>query len=191
MLIKPMRFVGWFHVPSGNGLKERKKMSSVFKSSFIKPTRESLFRPFEDSFNKFFEDFFGSTEIPKLGVAAFPKLNISKSQDEFVIEVACPGMSQEDICLEVLTPEQASWSLGSNNRVLKISGKMAKIFQRPSDDYLIKELSTAKFERMIGLPDYVFGDPDAILKLGILYLVWKIRPKEEKVEEPRKIPIRS
>lgn len=141
------------------------------------PSRDDFFYPFEQHFNKIFDEFFNDFGILR-SKTGFPKLDVIQKADEWIVEVAVPGLSSDDVKVDII-PEK-------NKHILKISGKMEK--HEEDAEFHVKELRRSAFERSICLPEYVEGDPKATLKNGLLRLVWKVNSpvKEMKIKS---IPI--
>lgn len=129
------------------------------------PRRDDLFFPIEQRFNQFFSDFFNTKPGDYIkGNAGFPKMNIFESEGYFTVVAAVAGLKVEDLEIEVK---------GHNS--VCIRGKMSSEYNIPnnSQEY-VRELRMSSFERLVVLPDRIRGDPDAVLKDGILTLKWKL-----------------
>lgn len=149
----------------------------------LTPRREDVFSPIEQVFDKFFEDFFQSNPLQKVKAnSGYPKMNITETQNEFNVLVSVPGMNNEDLNVEI-----------NNSNVLFIKGKTSSEFRHPKETefFHLRELRQSSFERMVNLPDYVKGDPEATMKNGILKLTWAIQPKTPPPDEYRKINVKN
>lgn len=151
------------------------------------PRREDFFFPLQKEFDKLFDELFGPKRLPSLlnGVksrSGYPKLDILVTDGKYRIEVAVPGVEPDDLKIEVL-PD-------GNQRVLRISGRMSHDYQYSNNiDYLFRELTRAKFQRVVRLPDEARGDPEAVIKNGMLTLTWTLeKPLEAEV---KLIPIKK
>ena len=144
------------------------------------PRREDLISPIEQVFDKFFEDFFHSNPLSKIKSSqGFPRMNLCEGNGEFVVFLSVPGMGSDDIDVEV-----------DSSNVLTVRGKMSSAYQAPEGSfYYLRELRQSAFERSVQLPKHVVGDPEAIMKDGVLKLIWNII--EKKPEGIRKIDIKS
>lgn len=136
----------------------------------IVPLRDELFFPLEQTFNKFFEDFFSTKSNLNVAKAnsGYPKLNSYLDGENYKLCFAVPGVLSEDLEVEY-----------GQNKSVTIKGKTAKKYQSPPDSsHYVRELRLSSFERTIGLPDLVEGEPEsAVLSDGILTLTWKLNPK--------------
>jgi len=146
------------------------------------PRRDDLFFPIEQAFDGFFNDFFSkSSPLAKVKSASgYPKMNAWKSDGKFGLTFAVPGMTSEDLDVEI-----------DSNNTLTIRGKMSSEYESPEgSSYYLKELRQSSFERSVVLPDFVDGDPETSMKDGILSLAWNVAEKPE-VEGVRKISLKS
>lgn len=142
----------------------------------------SYFSQLDDVFN----DFFNKNSILNFynGVkskTSYPKLDIYYKDDSYHIDLAIPGMQEKDISVDLIE---------GNPSKLKISGQ--KIYEE--NNYMFKELRKGSFERIISLPSNIKKEPDdAILKDGILKLIWKnvIIKLPKKDDNVKRISIKS
>jgi HSP20 family molecular chaperone IbpA len=153
----------------------------------LMPRREDVFFPLQQEFDKLFDELFGPKRLPAFlnGVksrSGYPKLDILVTDGRYRIEVAVPGVDPDNLKVEVV-PE-------SNHRMLRLVGRMSHDYQYSNDtDYLYRELTRAKFQRVIRLPDEVKGDPEAVFRNGMLTLTWKLEKPLE--AEAKLIPIKK
>ena len=151
------------------------------------PRREDFFFPLQKEFDKLFDELFGPKRLPSLlnGVksrSGYPKLDILVTDGKYRIEVAVPGVEPDDLKIEVLP--------NSDHRLLRLTGRMSHDYQYSNDtDYYYRELTRAKFQRVIRLPDEVKGDPEAVVKNGMLTLTWSLEKPLE--AEAKLIPIKK
>lgn len=146
----------------------------------INTQRNNLFHPVQEQFDKFFDSFFSDSPLNSIKAnSSFPKINIFE-KDDLVIMASVSGMKPEDINIEV------------EGNVLIISGRMSYEYHAPSDSLIhIRELRSTSFERKITLPDNIVGDPEALLKDGILTLKWKLKKTNQESNLSKKIKIRA
>lgn len=159
-------------------------LRNVVEGSLV-PSRDQFFRPFEDTFNRFFDDFFGDRQFGSMvkGQGRYPKLDVMLKDNNWLVEVACPGATTEDIEVKVL-PDK------SGAKYVKISGKMSNEYAHEDVTYYVKELSRSTWERLIRLPENVAKEePDALLKDGVLRLSWETTTKKE--PEAKVVKIRT
>ena len=132
--------------------------------------REEMMFPIETQFNKIFDSFFNQKGLLDSVKATngYPKLDAFKENDQFKIRVAIPGVEKDKIQLDC------------TDNVLTISGSMSEEYRTSNDTTksFVRELYKNKFSRKVMLPDYTVGEPEAILKNGILTLSWKCKPSE-------------
>ena len=128
--------------------------------------RDDFFNPFEKEVNRLLNQVFNPNMTSGTN---FPPMNVFVNKnDEFVVLVAVPGLSAEDIKIEII-PDQDNSSIA----ILRVSGQMPDKFAAENYVVYIKELSRTKFSRILRLPDYLVGDPSTELKDGLLTLKWK------------------
>ena len=145
-------------------------------------------RPFEElerfrrEMDRLFEDFFGrewpvvrpAREIARVGIFA-PAIDMYDKKDEIVIKAELPGLSKEDINLE-LTED-----------TLTLSGEVKREEDVKDADYYCCERAYGSFSRTIALPAKVKTDKaEANFKNGILEIrlpkVEEARPRQIKVQ---------
>lgn len=150
------------------------------------PSRDSLFYPFEETFNNFYSQFFNdaNTTLNKVKSKAFyPKIDIIETENEYRIEASVPGMSAQDIDVEVFQASTKSSDVFGIEqdlpyRSVRISGKSNEDNNYEKAKFHIRELKRSRFERVVNLPEYAVGDPEASLSNGILALKWITMKKE-------------
>lgn len=153
------------------------------------PRREDMFFPLQQQFDKLFDELFGPKRLPSLlnsvkSRSGYPKLDILVTDGKYRIEIAVPGVDPDDLKIEVLHDD------GSQHRMLRITGRMSHDYQYSNEtDYHYRELTRAKFQRVVRLPEEVTGDPEAVIKNGMLTLTWSLEKTLEK--EPKLIPIKK
>ncbi len=149
----------------------------------LAPSREELFYPFEQYFNSVFDNLLNQDGLMSIkSRVGYPKLDVLTEDGKWIVEVALPGVRTEDISVEILP-------MKDNSFVLKISGRMAEDHQYEQATFHVKELRRSMFERSLKLPDYVKGEPDALMKDGILRLTWQV--PDLKLPQKKTVKIRS
>ncbi len=124
-----------------NFLSLRDAMNNLFDESFWSPFDHSLMSNFSKS---------------NMG---FPKVNISETEKEIVVTANVPGISSEDISVEV------------NDNILTLSGQMTKENKEEDKDkkYYRYERESGSFSRSFQLPVKVDEDKiEAETKNGVL-----------------------
>ncbi len=100
---------------------------------------------------------------------SLPAVNVKETDDDFVIELAAPGMNKKD------------FKISFNNNILTISSEIKNEKEEKDDNYTRKEFSYQSFQRSFTVPDnMVNGDKiSAKYNEGILNIVL---PKREEVK---------
>tara|TARA_R110002124_G_scaffold227889_2_gene393273 strand:+ start:22958 stop:23389 length:432 start_codon:yes stop_codon:yes gene_type:complete len=122
------------------------------------------------------DDFFSVPDMLKPGTTA-PAINIRNNEDDFLVEMAIPGMKKEDFKIDL------------DNNVLTISSEEKSEQEETQDNYTRKEFNYSSFKRSFTLPETVDGDKiEAKYEAGVLGIT--IPKKEEaKPKPPRAIEI--
>jgi len=138
--------------PFGEMLSLRDAVSQLMEDSIVNPTR------------------LGSTDALSMA------LNVSETQDEYIVEAVLPGLRPEDVDITI------------QDNVLTIRGETRKEQQSGSKqaNFHVMERRYGRFSRSVSLPSVVKVDEvRATLENGILHLEI---PKAEEVK-PRKIAV--
>lgn len=102
-----------------------------------------------------------------------PKVNIAETDEEFVVELAAPGMKREDFNVELDNDMLVIWTEKENNK------------EDNNSQYTRREFSYESFRRSFHLPNSVeYNKIEAKYKDGMLKLV--IPKKEEAKRRPPK-----
>lgn len=106
-----------------------------------------------------------------------PAVNIVEEKDNYMIEVAAPGLEKKDFKIDL------------NNNVLTISSEVSDEKEDKQERYMRREFSYSSFKRSFTLPDTAQVDKIAANhKNGILQIT--IPKKEEaRVKPPKQIAI--
>jgi HSP20 family protein len=118
----------------------------------------------------------GEAEAEARDVAWTPALDVSETQDRFVIQVELPGVAPEDVDISV------------ENSMLTVQGERRFYNEMKEDDFVRVERRFGSFARSITLPST--ADPEAIqasFDAGVLTI--EVPKKEE--AKPRKIQIQA
>ena len=123
----------------------------------------------------FMDDFFGMDRYPTRyhnnGFKSLPAVNISEGDNEFIIEVAAPGLEKKDFKIDL------------ENDVLTIASVREDNKEETNDQYTRREFSYRNFSRSFNLPDTVDAENiTAAHKNGILNV--SIPKKEEAKAKP-------
>lgn len=136
-----------------------------FRNRDLFPTmfREFLDRDLSDMANMGFDN------------STMPAVNIKEGKDDFVVEVAAPGMKKDDFKIEL------------DNNVLVISSeKEDRKEEKEEGQFTRQEFSYQSFKRTFTLPNTIDEkDIKASYKEGILNIV--LPKKEEAKEKPKRM----
>lgn len=139
-----------------------------------------------DELDRWFDSAFKSFGLPALTdqagprIAAFqrPKIDICGDDNSYQISLDVPGLSEEDLTLEV------------RNDVLTIRGEKRESRENRDKEYYRIERSYGAFQRTLSLPDDANADEiKANLENGVLKL--EIPRHAEARQEVKRIPISS
>jgi len=157
-------------------------MNLINPNRSIVPLKDDLFFPIEQHFDKFFDQFFKKDNLHALGNnTGFPKINAYEKDGELILSIAVAGMTSKDLKVEV-----------DNENVLLVSGRVSEDYHLPEEAVVhLRELRLSYFERRLQLPKNIEGDPEALVKDGILTLKWKLKVDKSSRAKTRSIPIRS
>ena len=123
-----------------------------------------------------FDDFFGGdfwgTPARSGQGASVPAVNVQENDDQYVIEVAAPGMKKDDFKVEV------------NNDVLTISAEKEEKDEKKDEGYTRREFCYSSFNRSFAIPKNEVDDSkiDAKYEDGILKI--KLHKREEVKPKP-------
>ena len=134
-------------------------------------------RTLRGEMDRLFDDFFGMTPAQNAKNAVWsPAVDIREDENSFIIEAELPGMSKEDIHLEV------------EQNMLSIKGERKFERKDEQENYHFVERSYGSFYRSFTLPKNVNTEEiSAEHKDGMLVITV---PKAEEVK-PKKVEIKS
>ena len=136
------------------------------------PDRLDFFQPFEEVFDDLFNQMF-SKNIDR-SATNFPKMDVLTDNNKFIIRMACPGLTEDAVNIEL------------NDKELSITGKLSTGEEYSKEAvFYVKQLSRTTFSKTVVLPDNIKGEPEATLKDGMLTLAWDL-PVESKPPPPIK-----
>ena len=111
------------------------------------------------------EEFFGNDFLDNRDSfvsSSIPSVNVIEQADNFLIEVAAPGLRKDDFNIEL------------DNQVLKISSERKEEREEKKDEKILRrEFSYSSFKRVFSLPESIEADKisakheDGILKVNI------------------------
>jgi HSP20 family protein len=104
---------------------------------------------------------------------SLPAVNIKETNNEFLLELAAPGMKKSDFNIEV------------DNKVLSISSEVSAKNETENDNYIRREFGYASFKRTFNLPETVDSlNVSANYNDGILTV--NLPKREEAIPKPPK-----
>lgn len=123
----------------------------------------------------FFSDFFdGDTMNYEFNNSTMPAVNIKETKDDFVVEVAAPGMKKDDFKIEL-----------DNNLLMISSEKEEKHEDKQEGEYTRKEFMYQSFRRSFTVPKTIEdGKIKATYNDGVLSI--HLPKKEEAKQKPKK-----
>ena len=125
-------------------------------------------------FNTFFEAPSGQGESPGASRRWLPAMDLSESGDEFVLRADLPGLSEDDVTIEL------------EDNVLTISGERKSEHEERKEGYYRVERASGTFSRSLTLPEGV--DPEKVqasFDRGVL----EVRIPKPEQRKPRKVAI--
>jgi HSP20 family protein len=125
----------------------------------------------------FFDSLFGKDFFDynlNAGTATLPAANVKENKDNFILELAVPGMKKSDFKIEV------------NNNVLNVSSEKEESKEESKDNFTRKEFSYQSFSRSFTLPQTANKDSiAAAYNDGVLTI--SIPKREEAKEKPSRM----
>jgi len=133
---------------------------------------------FSSWFDNFFDNNLGTEFLSNFNTGiTLPAVNIKETNNEFVLELAIPGMKKSDFTIDV------------ENKILAISSEVKNENEEKNDYYTRREFGYSSFKRTFTLPDSVESDKvKATYKDGILMVTLPKR-EEAKQKPPKRIEI--
>lgn len=130
----------------------------------------TLKREMDDIFDRFFDHDRGG------GVSALPRTDIAETEDKYEISVELPGLTSEDIAVEVKGAEL--WITGEKKQEAEQKGKT----------YLRVERQYGRFQHVVPLTQVVDAEKvSAEYQNGVL----KISLAKSEHAKPKRIPVHS
>lgn len=110
------------------------------------------------------------------GLEFRPSIDVVRDEEELVVTAELPGIEPDDIDVSL------------DNGILTIKGEKSERKEISDDDRYLRERSYGRFLRRITLPEGIEADTmKATYDNGVL--VVRVAVPEEKVDEPRHIPV--
>lgn len=133
---------------------------------------------FSSWFDNFFENSLGTEFLSNFNTGiTLPAVNIKETSENFILELAIPGMKKSDFTIDV------------ESKVLSIASEVERENEENNDSYTRREFGYSSFKRTFTLPDSVEADKvKATYKDGILMVTLPKR-EEAKQKPPKRIEI--
>lgn len=126
-----------------------------------RPNRDFFDTSLQRLFDNFYDDFFNDfNPLEQLGKASYPKCNVINNNNEIVVEAAVPGLSKDDIDIEI------------KDRILTIRSNGTKEKKEDNNGYMMREIRFSSFSRSFEITDsnIDLDKVDAKFKNGVLKL---------------------
>ena len=128
-----------------------------------------------------FNDFFDNDWMVKANATA-PAINVFETEKEYKVELAAPGMTQEDFNVHI--DEE-------NNLVISMEKKTENKEEKKEGRYLRREFSYSKFQQTMILPDDVDKEKiSAQVENGVLNIDLPKFSEQEKEKAKRFIDVK-
>ena len=133
---------------------------------------------FSSWFDNFFDNSIGTEFLSNFNTGiTLPAVNIKETNNEFILELAIPGMKKSDFIIDV------------ENKILSISSEVTKESEEKDEIYTRREFGYSSFKRTFTLPDSIESDNvKASYEDGILMVTLPKR-EEAKQKPPKRIEI--
>ena len=134
----------------------------------------------------FFNDFFDNRPLEKVGGSS-PAVNVIENDNEYVVEVAAPGMCKDDFKVHI----NKQGNLVIDMERTSECGCKDKEKDKKDCKYLRKEFSYTRFSQTMILPDNAEKENiEANVNNGILYVRIPKVAKEKVEDEKREIVVK-
>ena len=133
---------------------------------------------FSSWFDNFFDNSIGTEFLSNFNTGiTLPAVNIKETANDFILELAIPGMKKSDFIIDV------------ENKILSISSEVTKEEEEKNEIYTRREFGYSSFKRTFTLPDSIESDKvKATYEDGILMVTLPKR-EEAKQKPPKRIEI--
>lgn len=130
-----------------------------------------------------FNDFFDNEWMePRTNGGIVPAINVKESKNDYVVEVAAPGMTKEDFNVHVDE---------NDNLVISMEKKSDNSQENKDTHYLRREFSYSRFQQAMILPDDVDREHiDAKVDKGVLNITLPKKPETVVHNTKRQIDIK-
>ena len=129
---------------------------------------------FSTWFDNFFDNNLGTEFLSNFNTGiTLPAVNIKETNEEFILELAIPGMKKSDFTIDV------------ENNILSIASEVKNENEESNENYTRREFGYSSFKRTFTLPDSVESDKvKASYNDGILLVT--LPKREEAKQKPAK-----
>lgn len=159
-------------------------MKNLISRNGLTPRRIDLFSEVSKELDQMFNEVFAAPFFVGKKSKGYPLLDAIQGKDTLTLQYTVPGVKLEDLDVEVTRDDQG--------RLVTVSGRLSSEYTHLDEEYSIRELSSREFRRVIRLPEDVTDDePEAVLKDGVLRLVFRTAPKEQELIQSKKLKIKS
>ena len=126
--------------------------------------------------NDWFDNcFFNTEEVPQTRTTA-PAINVKETCDEYIMEVAVPGLKKEWVRINVTNEGLLHMAIEN-----KMEHKDEKKDENKKEHYLRREFSYSNYEQALTLPEDVEKDNiEAKVNNGVLHITLPRTQKSEK-----------
>jgi HSP20 family protein len=154
--------------------------------SFLNLHRDEALSSLDRMFDHIFEDMFPSVSkewgADLFSKGSYPKVNVLDQEDKVVIEAEIPGLTKEQVAVEV------------QDGFITIKGQKktnTKDNSNKNNTYVYRELKRSEFSRSFQLNDNLDANKiDAKFENGMLEIIIPKKVVEPKIDEVKKIPIK-
>jgi HSP20 family protein len=133
---------------------------------------------FSSWFDNFFDNNLGTEFLSNFNTGiTLPAVNIKETSENFILELAIPGMKKSDFTIDV------------ENKVLSIASEVKRENEDTNDSYTRREFGYSSFKRTFTLPDSVESDKVKATYTDGILMVTLPKREEAKQKPPKRIEI--
>lgn len=157
---------------------------NLIRTNTLAPRRVDLFSEVSRELDHMFNEVFAAPFFAGKKSKGYPLLDAIQEDGTLTLQYTVPGVKLEDLDVEVTRDDQG--------RLLTVSGRLSEEYTHQEDRYVIRELSSREFRRVIRLPeDITEEEPEAILKDGVLRLKFKTENQKQELLQTKKLKVKS
>ena len=146
-------------------------MSNIFLNPYLPNTTKEVGSLIENFFNGSISNFIGSDALNQS-----PSINVVENDDHYLLEVATPGLSKNDVELKL------------ENGLLTVSAERKEEKENRAERFTRREFSYTSFQRTLKLPENICEEKiSATSNNGVLTVTL---PKKEVTETVKTIEIK-